>query len=405
MIKTNEKKLLSDLQLSKAVILVVLFLLTIYYLSKGYVSSPDTGTFSGWADFLISFDFNFVRYYSSNEFVVPSYFYTIPTALIAVLKMIFGDTWKDIFFSFNLLLLCLSVFLAYKILRLLLLPPICCALATSMLLLSDAYLVWPRYILTDTIFSTSVLLVIFQLVSRFSSKTFDRPEFFATDVGVILIIGFLMLTRPTAAPYVISLLSVWILLFLGFERKYLTLRNVVVVSSGILLVAGIFSSTLYWAQIFTPLDVRQIGFLGEKYLEGMVVLGRPETWATPPQSWLDILKIYLLKVLHFWAPWAESYSFVHKLLNGLFWAFCAGAIVGWPFVKPCVQDSQRFYLKLLVITAVSVTAFHAATMVDFDWRYRYPLVLPILIGASCVYWQMFVRYCKPRIESLGKQTF
>jgi hypothetical protein len=134
------------------------------------------------------------------------------------------------------------------------------------------------------------------------------------------------------------------------------------------------------------------------HLQGMVVHDRPETWTSSPESWVGIFKIYWLKVVHFWAPWAESYSFVHKLFNGLFWSLCAGAIFVCPLVKNRLEPNQQFYLKLLLIAAVCVTVFHAATIIDYDWRYRYPLVIPVLIGASCVYWQMFVRYCKPRIE-------
>lgn len=390
MLKNNKKTLISEFQLSMAVISIVSLLLIFYHLSQGSVSSPDTGTFSRWADLLISHDFNFFRYYSENNFVTPSYFYTVPVTFVALLKVIFGDAWKVVFFFFNLVLLCGCLVLTYKILRLLLMPSICCALATGVLLLSDAYLVWPRYILTDTIFSVSVLFLLFLIITRLNAKNSVRLKFSVTDLGVMLMGGFIIFTRPTAAPYVIGLLSGWILIVFRLEQKLFTYRNVAVACVGLLVVGGVFSATLYWAQIFTPLDVRQLSWLGEMHLEGMVVHDRPETWTSPPESWLGIFKIYWLKVLHFWAPWAESYSFVHKLANGLFWSFCAGAILAWPLVRNRLEPNQQIYLILLLITAVFVTAFHAATIIDYDWRYRYPLVIPVLIGASCVYWQMFI---------------
>jgi hypothetical protein len=173
----------------------------------------------------------------------------------------------------------------------------------------------------------------------------------------------------------------------GLEQKLFTSRNVAVACVGLLVVGGLFSSTLYWAQIFTPLDFRQLSWLGEMHLQGMVVHDRPETWTSSPDSWVGIFKIYWLKVLHFWAPWAESYSFVHKLFNGLFWSFCAGGIFGWPLVKNRLEPNQQFYLKLLLITLQSVLRRFmrqrsSTTIGDtgIRWLYRFLLVLVVSIG-------------------------
>ena len=362
--------------------------LCFYHVSHGPVSSPDTGTFSEWADLLISVNFNFFSYYSSNDFVVPSYLYTIPVTLVAALKITFGEAWKISFLIVNLASLLGILAFGYKTLRLLLIPPIISSLAFVTLFVSDAYLVWPRYVLTDTIFSASVVAAFFLLISIFKSGSSGRHLFSSLDFGVIAILGVMTFTRPTAAPYIAAIGGCWALTFFALERAFFTAKHVLVASAVILFVSGLLSSTLYWAQLFTSLEIRALNFLGAKYSEGMVVLARPETWAAPPTNWLEIFKIYWLKVFYFWAPWAEGFSLIHKLLNALFWFFCAGALVGWGIYKPQLHPIQRDYLKLLVISLACVTAFQAATMVDFDWRYRYPLVIPILIGASCLYWQI-----------------
>ena len=392
----NLKKIITEFHYSGIIVSVIFLALASFHFLQGPVSSPDTNTFSRWGDLLLSVDFNLLDYYSNNNFVIPSYFYTIPIMIVASLKTLFGDAWKESFLFLNLLLLCGSLAISYRILRFLVVPPLLSALALAMLMVSDAYLVWPRYVLTDTMFATSVLVCFFLLGFKFHAQTSGGIRFTFIDFCFLIVVGCMVFTRPSATPYIVGLLSSWSALFFGFDRSLFTFRNVVIAGGCVLLVGSVVSSTLYWAQLFTSFDIRFVAYLAEKVSAGMVVLARTETWAVPPTNWLEIFKIFWLKALYFWAPWAEAFSPTHKLLNGCFWLFCAGAIFGWPFVKTNLSPFQRYFLKSLFITAVLVTTFHAATMVDFDWRYRYPLILPVLIAASCLYWQIFVSIKRTR---------
>ena len=64
--------------------------------------SPDSNSYSEWADKLIELKFNLFNYYSQNNFINPNYLYTIPVLIIALIKVLFGAEWQSFFMYFNL---------------------------------------------------------------------------------------------------------------------------------------------------------------------------------------------------------------------------------------------------------------------------------------------------------------
>jgi hypothetical protein len=88
----------------------------------------------------------------------------------------------------------------------------------------------------------------------------------------------------------------------------------------------------------------------------------------------------LWKWLYYFAPWAGDYSAVHKAVNLLFFAplylFAAVALATW---------RDRRSKALLVFFVLAFSGFHAVQQIDFDFRYRLP-VLPALIMMAAAGW-------------------
>ena len=66
--------------------------------------SPDSFWYSEAANDLIKLDFNLLKYYFQNTHTIPSFFYTFPVLLIALLKILFGTEWQNTFMIFNLII-------------------------------------------------------------------------------------------------------------------------------------------------------------------------------------------------------------------------------------------------------------------------------------------------------------
>lgn len=105
------------------VAIFVLMLLLVINLRYAIISSSDSYTFIGWADVLIGNNFNLKKYYEDNLFVTPPVFYTLPVGLIALLKVVVGEGWKNFFYVINIISLGVTIELFRRSSRLLNVSP------------------------------------------------------------------------------------------------------------------------------------------------------------------------------------------------------------------------------------------------------------------------------------------
>jgi hypothetical protein len=113
--------------------------------------------------------------------------------------------------------------------------------------------------------------------------------------------------------------------------------------------------------------------LSGEYRRGIVVFDRPATFTAPPNSYLDFALLTARKWAFYFTPWLADYSGSHKVLNLVF--FVPTYLLGAAAVAT-YRDRRAKFLLLLFLIAFS--AFHAMQQIDFDHRYRLP-VLPALI--------------------------
>ncbi|HEX9946450.1 MAG TPA: hypothetical protein VGA98_02825 [Allosphingosinicella sp.] len=121
---------------------------------------------------------------------------------------------------------------------------------------------------------------------------------------------------------------------------------------------------------------------GAEYALGQVVSGRPETYHGPPSALLDYALISADRFLHFFAAGAADFSPAHWLVELAFFLPCY-ALAGWLAIalwrgRTAFGPSERKVFLAAFGALLSYAVFHALVQVDFDWRYRTP-ILPHLI--------------------------
>ena len=145
-------------------ILLTFIIIAYYHMTKGPIMSKDSNQFSGWADDLIKMNLNLYKYYAQDNFIVSNFFYTIPIIFIAIFKFFFGSEWQNAFLILNLLLLFLSLIIFTKSLLILKVRPIVISLTMPILVMSVDLLIWPRYVLSDMIFTFLVILATYVVI-------------------------------------------------------------------------------------------------------------------------------------------------------------------------------------------------------------------------------------------------
>ncbi len=339
-----------------------------YHYSHGYVVSSDSESYSEWADILIELNFNFYKYFSQNTFINPNYIYTIPVLLIALLKILFEIKWQFAFMNLNLLLLFLSLILLSKSLSLLKVRPLIISFVMPMLLLSVDLLIWPRYILTDTIFSFLVLLIIYVTIKGIVYRKFNY-------FNLLFSIALIYLTRPTSLPFIFSIIA-----FIGLTKiKYNFSKKFILISIFFLImfIPILYSSIFEFMNTFLS-EKPQALFLIEMVEKGMIIHDRPETWVEAPNSFFDVAILYLIRFFYFFNPYAESFSTIHVILNYFQALLILFSIFLLFFLKSNTKAIKKSVALILMIS-ISVAFFHSFTLIDYDWRYRFPIIIPLIM--------------------------
>lgn len=110
--------------------------------------------------------------------------------------------------------------------------------------------------------------------------------------------------------------------------------------------------------------------------KGIVVYGRPDTYVPPPQSYMDFTQLTLTKWAYYFAPWMSGYSRFHKLVGGAFF------VVVYALSLLALFRSSRWKVALLLALFIaSFSLFHAVQQIDYDHRYRLPILPALCIFA------------------------
>lgn len=343
-------------------------LVAYYNFSKGFVMSSDSKLFSAWADDLIKLDFNLYLYYSQSTHINPNYIYSIPVIVIALSKFFFGENWQNTFIIINLLLVFFSFIIFSKSLLIMKVRPLVISIGILILSLSVDLLVWPRYVLTDTIFSFLVVCLLYLIIKSIVKNQLDYLNF-------ILIIILIFLTRPSSIAFI--LVAFFFIIICKFQINF-TLKLISVCIVFLCIVTPFILALIYQLMETYLADNPRADFLIKMIKEGMIIHDRPETWVDSPKSFFDVVCLYYIRFLFFFSPYAKNFSIIHIFLNSLHFLVVILSISIW-FVMHENNNQINKVLALILLIAFSVANFHSFTLIDYDWRYRYPIIMPLLI--------------------------
>ena len=350
-------------------VLVTFLMIAYYNVSIGYVMSPDSFTYSEWADDLIKLNFNLYNYYAQNTFFTPSYFYTTPVIVVALLKMFFGSGWQYAFLALNLSLVLFSLLLFSKSLLIIGVRPVLISITMAVLALSVDLLLWPRYMLSDTIFSFLVILVTFIIIRGI---VMDKTHY----ISLISIMGITLLSRPSSLPILFAIFS-----FIAISRFQIYTKPKLLLLLFIL--AFFVVSPFIFAYLHHLIEVNLSDNIQGAHLlrlvgQGEIINDRPETWLSPPSTFSDVAYLYFVRMISFFTPYAAPFSTIHIVLNSLQTVIILLSITIWSFLGGSIKLLNKTVLFILLLS-FSTAAYHSFTVIDFDWRYRFPIILPLIM--------------------------
>ena len=352
-------------------ILVFSFLLICYYhLSSGYSMSSDSERLSNWADQLIELNFNFYNFFLIEKSLIRPHLllFSVPVFLIALCKVFFVNEWQFVFLLLNLTILFLSLIIFIKSLKLMGVRPILISLTIPLIVLSVDILTWPKFILTDMIYAYLVLLATFFVIKGIVK---NKTYFFQLALVMLLLLA----TRPSSFP--VNFIIIFFILISNFEFLFKS-KWILIFFLALLFLTPFMFALIYLFIELNFNEIARIEFITSMVKEGVIVHDRPDTWVDQPNSFLEITNIYFLRLINFFNPYASSFSMLHFLLNLLQTFIIIISIFLWSYISNKTIGINKIITYILLLS-FSVAAFHSFILIDYDWRYRFPIILPLLM--------------------------
>jgi len=351
-------------------------IIALFNLKLGVCFCGDGETYSDWGNDLINLNFNFLSFYelfldpsyAYYGFFTPSFFYTVPVTIVALVKVIFGSGWQNAFFVINLSLVLLSLIIILKSLLIIGVRPVLISLTMFILVASPDLLVWPQYILSEMIFAFEVLFCMYIIIKGIVK---DKINYFA----LIMMISLLILSRPSSVPIVFAVLSYIVISRFNIE---FTPKLLLLLFISLFIITPIVLSFLYYFLDANITHPGQRKWTIDNVDLGMIIHMRPETYVTPPQSFFDITYVYFIRMISFFTPYIKSFSSIHIILNSIETFIVLSSLLLWGFLKVNIKIFNKVILFILLIT-ISTAAYHSLTVIDYDFRYRFPLIMPLIM--------------------------
>lgn len=346
-----------------------------YPLALGATMAPDSHNYAYWSARLVSSGFDYPTLLAEASASFPPILYVLFATLVALLRLALGSEWANGLAALNFAVhIALGVLVVKTAVR-----TTASGIAGwgALLLFLGCFdlLMWVPFVLSDATF-VFLAFLIFTLAAR---RILDTSK---SWLAVLAPAAAGIFYRPTGIVLIPDLLWALYLSRAGTGR----LRRGPTLAA---LAACIVSATLAFAWFMQdpgrwPLDVLANAFraVAAEYALGEVVSARPETYHLPPRALLDYALISADRFLHFFALGAAGYSFGHWLVQLAFFLPCY-ALAGWLAValwrgRTAFGAPERKVFLAAIGAVLSYAVFHALVQVDFDWRYRTP-ILPHLI--------------------------
>lgn len=123
--------------------------------------------------------------------------------------------------------------------------------------------------------------------------------------------------------------------------------------------------------------------LSDEYHRGVLVYAPQSDLMVPAATTVfGAVRITLQKLLYFLTPWLPHFSLSHTLLNLVFFIPAYGLSAAALANRARLSPAHRRAAVLLGVYAITLSAFHAMMQIEFDHRYRLPLLPALIILAA-----------------------
>jgi hypothetical protein len=236
---------------------------------------------------------------------------------------------------------------------------------------------WIPFIVTDLMFAV-VAFVPFALVARriLDPREPARPVLLAISLVVAC------LTRPPGVVLIPLVLFVELVLV----QKRIRARSATIFIVAAALAAVFVRTAIVYQPARWPFDfIRpKIEEFAGREKKGEVVYDQKESYRLPPRTPIDHVVIEGDRFVRFFQFTTPGFSRTHKLINTIYFVpLYALSIIGLVAGLRAGDSRRRAFVIALTMWIGIFALFQALTVLDYDWRFRVPVLPQCILLAAC----------------------
>jgi len=302
-------------------------------------------------------------------------------SLLAVVRMISPAHWQSIMLAINVLCAAVTAMLLVKLVRMVTGSDAAATIALLFYLVCFDVVVWVRFLETDSIYA-AIATAAFLLVVRGVLYP-DGPQG-RRRAKVALATILAAVTRPVGVFVVpLVILAEWFFV----QRAEKTGRRILWILVGFGIVAAFFLHAYFYQDMRRwPSDWMRPKL--QEYVAreqgGEVVWGRHETFHQPPSTMSDYLSIEADRFARFFQITSSGFSRTHNLIAIAYYGpLFLLVLIGIADALRSADRRRSAVVQVALLWIVAAAALSAVTILDFDWRYRLPLMPQIILLGAC----------------------
>lgn len=363
----------------------------IYITIHGPLLSPDSLTFSSWSDQLIKFNFDINIYLNSFDSTKnPPIFYFAFIYLLSLVKVFFGDNWQIAFIILNLIsieiIILITYYLTYKLTN----SVLCSVYSSLSIIFCLEIILWVPFVLTDIIFCFLSTLSLILFIYSFNKKNFIRYLFLTLFIFINLLILFF---RPSGLPIFLSSFLSFLVVFTLEKINFKFDLKFIKIIFNLIFATSIFISFLYLYILYNyenlalnlPIFLDNLIIL---FKDGLVIHSRYETYSDDPIIFYEYFFLLVKRIVYLFAFYLDSYSNFHNIGNIIIflpiYILCILGIYLITIKKITLKNNfTKLFILYFIVFMFANIFFISFTFMDYDFRYRLPL-MPLMIIFSSI---------------------
>ena len=384
------KALSSSLKINRYLFVAFSTFILGYNFFQGLVLSSDSYTYISWAEQLIANNLSFSEFHKSKDSSFIYFFYDFFLLYIALLKIIFNESWQTIFFYLNLLYLGISLKIFYKLSNFSRNQLKINIILISLLVLSIDFLIWPHFLLTESIFIMLFMSSIFFYKECFI-ESHARNQFYL--LGFIIFSILSLFIKPGSIGLLLGLL------FFHIFKNFSWFKNEVLIK--IFVVGLIFLMPFLFEFVLNTLNNTsnfKISQLIGYAQSGFVIDDRESTYIISDS--INLTDVFLMRLFYFFVPIVPEMSNLHIFADSVFALVFLLSLLTWALFSNRYSNPSKMLCKLMLCIFMFSAFYHSATLIDYDWRYRFPSLMPMILFVFYNLKEIFLLYDRSSNTSL-----